>query len=112
MPIDIDLSLIKAAAVGAVAGAVITSIVLLFLHRRRMSVERSQESIDRPTCLWSISDPLNGGIVRVSRKRPEESEFHIPNFLSGLPNAGNDASDNGKADWLEIHPAPGRFRRD
>ena len=69
MPIDIDLSLIGAAAVGIVAGSSVTAAVLFILHRRRMKVDCSQEHIERPLCLYSATDPLGAGIVRASRRR-------------------------------------------
>ncbi len=67
MPIDINLSLLGAAAVGAIAGAAITAIVLFVLHRRRLKAERSPEHIAQPICLYSTTDPLGAGIIRASR---------------------------------------------
>lgn len=66
---EIDFSLLGTAAVGAIAGAAITAIVLFVLHRRRLKAEHSQEHIDRPICLYSTTDPLGAGIVRASRRR-------------------------------------------
>lgn len=67
MPIDIDLSLIRAAAVGAITGASITGSVLFVMHRRRVKAESIRENIGRPVCLYSATDPLNAGIIRASR---------------------------------------------
>ncbi|WP_282810848.1 hypothetical protein [Thauera humireducens] len=64
---EIDFSLLGNAAVGAIAGAAITVIVLSVLHRRRLKAERSQEHIARPICLYSTTDPLGASIVRASR---------------------------------------------
>lgn len=69
MIFGIDLALAKAGAVGAVAGAAITAIVLFVVHRRRVKAERRQEEIDRPLCLYSATDPLNAGIIRASRRK-------------------------------------------
>ncbi len=66
---EIDYSLLGAAAVGIIAGATITAVVLLVLHRRRLKAERSQEHIARPICLYSAHDPLNAGITRVGRTK-------------------------------------------
>jgi hypothetical protein len=45
-------------------------------------------------------------ILRKRRERRRQSEFHIPNFLSGRTDSGNDTSGGFKGQWTEIYPGP------
>ena len=46
--------------------------------------------------------------LRQRIKRRHKAQFDLPDFLSGRPNAGDDAGGDLKTDWLEIHPGPRR----
>lgn len=43
-------------------------------------------------------------ILRQRRKRRRQSEFHIPNFLSGRTDSSNDTGGGFKGGWTEIYP--------
>jgi hypothetical protein len=49
-------------------------------------------------------------ILRQRRERRRQSEFQIPNFLSGRPNGSDDTNSGFKGNWLEIRPGPKRPR--
>lgn len=68
MPIDIGLSLAKAAAVGALVGASITAVVLCVMHRRRSRNKAAPDTHERTVCLYATKDPLNASIIRASRR--------------------------------------------
>lgn len=43
-------------------------------------------------------------ILRQRRERRRQSEFHIPNFLSGRTDSSNDTGGGFKGGWTEIYP--------
>lgn len=66
---------------------------------------------------WALAVVVAAGylivqILRKRRMRRRQPQFHIPDFLSGRPPAGDNAGSVGKTDWLEIRPLPKRFRKD